>query len=291
MVRTIRAQRLPAGNVITMDTFESATSNGSWAAAGDASNLYTEPLNFVQGSSSLGFDLSGATGAGYIENSTASSTDLSSYRYQDSSFVYFWVPSGFSSKFTNFKLRRGSTAGNYKEVTVTTRGDGTAFRDGWNFLRFDWNLATTTGAPDNTLNTYRRFTITTVAGTAIPGVIIDSWTNSLGTLYENEYYSEYLFRTSTGVWIQTPTTDTDLVNVSTASYEILKAEMMVDITQQIRIGNVQAQELSEWRHMLEGQPQSRYVRDVSDKGLYFNYSRQFPSSAIVTRTSAYKFDI
>ena len=292
MVRTLRAQILPQGNTILMDSFDSATANGSWTPTGDISNLQTEVLNYVEGNSSLKMDLSGSTGTGYIENSTATVTDLSAFYYEDTSFLYFFIPSGFSSQFTNFKLRRGSSASAYKEQTVTTQYDGTAFTDGWNFLRFDWSLATTTGSPDNTKNTYRRFTVTTQTGTAIANCIIDYWSNALGKLSEFEYYSENLFRDSTGsTWKNTPTAPTDLINVGPLSYEIFLAEMMIDITQEIRIGAVQTTELDGWRLMLNGQPQTRYVKDPPYHGLYADYSKSFPSSAIVTATKFYNFDV
>lgn len=290
MIRTLRSQRLPSGQVATMDTFDSATSNGTWTASGDISGLYTEPLNYVEGNGALGMNLSGSTGTGYIENSTAAVTDLSALRYNDASVLFFYIPVGFSSKFTSLALRRGSSSANYKEATVTTKIDGTAFSDGWNVLRFPWNTAANQGSPDDTKNTYRRFTTTTTTGTAIPGCLIDNWTDALGDLYEMEYYSEYMFRTATGVWIQIPTVDTDLVNIGTNSYEILKGEIMIDVIQEIRSGAVMSQQLAEYRLMLNGQPQTRYVKDPPYHGLYADYLKQFPSSAIVTTTRVYDFD-
>ncbi len=293
MVRSLRSQRLPEGNVIMMDSFDSASAYGLWTAEGDASGLYTEVLNYVEGNSSLGMNLSSATGLADIVNSTAPVTDLSTYLYEDTSTLYFWIPIGFSSRFTSFTLRRGSSAGAYKEVTITSKSDGTAFSDGWNQLRFDWSTASTTGSPDNTKNTYRRFGINytiTPSATPIPGCLIDNWTNALGSLSEIEYYSENLFRDTTGAWKNAPTVDSDLINVGPASYEILKAEMMIDIVSQIRTGKVMDQELAEFRLMLNGQPQTRYVKDPPYHGLYADYLKQFPSSAIVTATKTYVFD-
>lgn len=291
MIRTLKAQRLPSGNVVTIDSFDSATATGSWSAEGDASGLYTEPLNYIQGNGALGMNLSGATGLADILNSTGPVTDLSNLRYQDASMLFIYIPIGYSARFTSFTLRRGSSALNYKESTASTRADGTAFADGWNFLLFYWNSATTTGSPDDTKNTYRRFGMNYSAGAAIAGFLIDNWTDALGDLYEVEYYSEYMFRTAAGIWINTPTALTDMVNVGPNSYEILKTEMMVDITQQIRTGPVMAQQQAEWRLMLNGQAESRYVKDPAYHGLYIDYRNAFPSSAIITRTSTYEFDV
>lgn len=291
MIRTLRSQRLPAGNVTTMDEFNGATSNGTWTGEADISGLYTEPLNYIQGNGALGFNLSGSTESGDIINTTAAVTDLSLLRYEDTSFLYVYIPLGTSARFTSFTLDRGSSIGNYKRATVTTKADGTAFTDGWNFLLFSWATAATTGTPDDTKNTYRRFGITYTAGVAINNFLIDSWTDSLGSLFEIEYYSEYMFRTQAGVWIPVPTDDTDLVNVGPNAYEILKTEMMIDITQEIRTGSVQTQELTDWRMMLNGQPPNRYIKDPQYRGLYADYALQFPSSAIVTSTRTYDFDV
>lgn len=297
MVRTLRAQRLPAGNVQTLDDFDVtvsaglATSQGIWSAEGDVAGFYSEPLNYVQGNSSLGMNLSGVTGAGDILNTTAPTTDLSAFRNEDWSMVFFYIPIGFSSRFTSFTLRRGDNSLNYIEGTATTKADGTAFSDGWNFLTFNWSQASTVGTPSNTSNAYRRFGINYSIGAAINGCLIDSWTDSFGQLYEMEYYSEYMFRTAAGVWISRPTDDSDLVNVGPSSYEIFKTEMMVDITQIIRTGNVRISELADLRNQLNGQPTSRWVKDPPWRGLYSDYLSKFPSDSIVEATRNYIFDV
>lgn len=292
MIRSLRAQRLPVGNVAQLDTFDSSTSNGTWTAEGDASGLYTENLNFVQGQASLGMNLDGLTGAADIVNSTAAVADLSALRYNDTSFLYVYIPVGFSDRFTSFTLRRGSSASAYKQVTATSQIDGTVFTDGWNFLKFDWNSATTVGSPDNTQNTYRRFGMNYTVGAEIPGVLIDNWTNALGTIYEMEYYSEYLFRdATTGAWKSRPTVDTDLINVGPAAYDILVNEIMIDVTQEIRTGNVQNQELANFRMMLNGQPPNRYIKDPQYRGLYADYMNKYTSSAILTVSRNYDYDL
>lgn len=290
-VRSLRAQCLPSGNVAMLDPFDGPSSNGQWVASGDAQNLYTEPLNYIQGNGSLGMDLSGVTGVGLITNTTAEVADLSEFRNEDASMIYVWIPLGTSSRFTSFSIVRGDDANNYSRVNVSTKGDGTPFTDGWNFLLINWDQAVTTGTPTNTQNTYRRFYANYTIGTAITGFLIDAWTNALGKLYEAEYYSEYMFRTAAGVWIQKPTAMTDIICCGPLGYEILKAEMMITITQNIRTGSIRAQELADWRMMLNGQPPNRYIKDPQYRGLYADYVNKFPSSAITTTTRYYEFDV
>lgn len=292
-VRTLRAQVLPTGNCVMLDAFDGASSNGLWVASADASGLYTEPLNYVQGNGSLGLNLSGVTGIGTISNSTVpAALDLSAYLNEDVSPIFVWIPIGYSSRITSLEFRRGDSASVYRTVTVTTKADGTAFTDGWNFLLPSWiNGSNVGGTPTNTSNQYRLITINYSIGAAISGFLIDNWTNALGKLYEMEYYSECLFRSSVGAWLYTPTADTDLVNVGPASYEILKTEMMVDITQIIRTGPEMREQLADWRVMLNGQPPNRYVKDPQYRGLYADYVLKFPSSAIPTVTKTYDFDV
>lgn len=292
MVRTLRAQVLPDANIVTLDTFDGPSANGLWVASGDANGLYTEPLNYIQGNGALGMNFSGVGGIATITNSTVpSALDLSTYLYEDASMLYFWIPLGTSARFTSFTIVRGDNASSYRTVTVTAKADGTAFTDGWNFILVPWSLGTSVNSPTNKLNQYRQITANYTAGAAISGFLVDSWTNDLGKQYEMEYYSEYMFRTAAGVWIPVPLEDTDLVNVDSASYEILKTEMMVSITQEIRTGAVRATELADWRLMLNGSPQSRYVKDPPYHGLYMDYLRAFPSSAIIEATSTYTFDV
>lgn len=296
--RTIRAQRLLSGNVVQMDTFDvvinndgTAQSNGKWTAEQDISGFYSEVLNFVEGGGSLGMNLSGSTGQGDIVNASAAVADLSALRYQDASTFWIYIPVGYASRFTSFSLRRGSSASDYKQVITASRADGTALTDGWNMLMFNWNQATTTGTPDDTKNTYRRFRIAYTTGTAINGVLVDNWMDALGSLYECEYYSEYMFRTAAGVWIPRPTVDSDIICVGTLGYQIFMAEAMVEITQDIRTGNVRAQELPDWRMMLNGQPPNKYIKDPQYRGLYADYTNKFPSSAIPTVTRYYEYDV
>ena len=309
-VRTLRAQIPRTTTTVVIDDFSSPSSNGLWIAGADMAaawdeainwdqgsqetwdnGLFTEQLNFIQGNSSVGFNLSGSTGVGNMTNSTASVLDLSAYNYEDASMLYFFIPIGYASRFTSFTLARGSDSGDYVTVTVTTKADGTAFTDGWNFLVFQWNIGTAVGSPDNTNNTWRFFQVNYTAGSFIKGCYLDSWTDSLGEVYEIEYYSGCTFRTSAGAWEYAPTSDTDLINVDVAAYEILKTEMMIDITQIIRQGAIRVAELTDWRLMLNGQPQSRYVKDPPYHGLYFDYSSKFPSSAIPVVTRTYDFDV
>lgn len=291
-VRSLKAQRLPNGSVVTLDSFDSPTANGSWGASGDASAPYQELLQYIQGSGSMGFNLSGITGSATLLNTTALVQDLSANNFEDASSIYFQIPSGFASRFTSFAFTLGEDSSDCLTVTATTQGDGTPFTDGWNFFLLPWSSGSKTGTPTFKLCTFRKIVVTYSIGAAINGCLLDAWTDALGDIYEAEYYSECLFRdATTGAWKYRPTADSDIVSVGPASYEIFKGEMMVDITRQIRTGAIRVQELADLRLMLNGTAASRYVKDPPYHGLYQDYVASFPTSAIPIVTRQYTFDV
>jgi hypothetical protein len=76
------------------------------------------------------------------------------------------------------------------------------------------------GSPDVTKTQYNRVTIT-YDGTALSDVRVNNITSQLGSIYEIEYYSKYLFRdSSTGAFKESTTADTDIINLDTTSYEV-----------------------------------------------------------------------
>lgn len=215
-VKTIRiAADIPSG--ATLHDAGSLTSNGTWTAGGDATNLTVDTLNYVTGASSFNFDLSGATTEGYLEVSDISAVDLTDY--EDNSAVFVWVYIPDTSIITSFTLRWGSDSSNYWSGSVTEAQTG-AFVTGWNLLRFDWNGDTTeTGSPTVTAIDYLRF-IVTYDGTAETDLRIDNIVVRRGYIYNIEYYSKYLFQNSAGTWKEETDDDSDIVNLDTESYNI-----------------------------------------------------------------------
>ena len=212
--KTLRYSSSGLTSGTTIDTLDAV---GSWVATADITNLEADSNTYKAGSSSLKFDLSGASTSGYIENSSLS-VDLSSTKDEGAIFLWVYLPS--SSVITNFGLRWGSSGGAYWSKTETTQTDGTAFVDGWNLIRFDWSSASKTGSPDASSISYSRFTVT-YDGTASNDLRIDNLVYRFGELLSIDYYSKFLFKTSAGVWQETVTDDSNIVNMDTDSYNIL----------------------------------------------------------------------
>ncbi|MFP5263745.1 MAG: hypothetical protein ACLGJB_17835 [Blastocatellia bacterium] len=230
-VKTVRISKsLTAG--ILLNECESTTANGTWAVGGDASNLAADTLYKVTGAGSLSFDASGSTGSAYLQNYTQTAVDLSTHLNKSAIFVWIYLPS--TTNFTSVTLRWGSSASAYWSVTVTSSHFATAFQTGWNLLRFDWNGATQSGSPSSSSITYLRVTYTSTAGTSFTTLRLDSIYSKLPTIYEMEYFSKYLFSSSSGTWQEAIVDDSDLINLDTESYNLLFNKTMVLLAPQVQ---------------------------------------------------------
>ncbi len=230
-VKYIRASKaLPKGS--TLDLMNTVADNGSWNNLSDTSNLTVDTVNYLNGASSLKFDLNPASTSGYIENSTLESQDYTNYENLGVGFVSVYIPD--ATTITAINLRWGSSAANYWNKTVTAAHDSTVLRNGWNLLRFDWDSATAVGTPDSSDITYARLTFThDTAG--VTGVRLNGIFFELGRIYELVYYSKYLFRDgTTGAWKESPTDDGDIVNLDTDSYNVLLYETALLVAQELQ---------------------------------------------------------
>ena len=215
-VKTVRISKNVRTGILLND-MNGITTNGTWAVGDDATNLTEDNLNFVSGNASLKFDLDGSTTDGFIQNSTMSAQDLTEHENESGLFLWLFLPD--ASTFTSVDLRWGSDTTNFWNRTVTTPHNGT-FLDGWNLVRFDWNGATETGTPDVTAVDYLRVTIN-YDGVADTDYRVDNIISKLGSIFEMVYYSKFLFRNSSGTFIEETSADTDEVNLDTESYNLL----------------------------------------------------------------------
>lgn len=263
---------------LVLNTADSLTANGTWAVGGNASALVLDTLNYMSGTGSL--------------KATVSSPGA----------------------IVNVKLRIGNDSSNYFEKTITA-GHFEAFKTGWNLCRFDLSDATENGTVTKTAIDYLRITVTyntnltayyevtlpdvvdmsvnsgdyfsdgavflfldLESSTSLTTVRLDNITAQIGSLYDISYYSTYIFRTSSGTWIDQPTVDTDLLNLSSVSYKIFEAEMCRMITQQVQ-GAMGAFDFTYWNLQLEG--------NQNQEGLYDQYERMYPSERFEAQTDYY----
>ncbi len=216
---------------IVINTASDTDSNGTWTAGGGATGLVDNNTNYIANGGSLQFNLSAGQSTGYLENSTMNSVDLSGQVNQSTLFLWVYLPA--ASSITNVKLRWGSSATAYYEVTATQAQNNTAFVNGWNLIPFTWNGASVTGSPSSSAITYLRVTWTydSTLQTAVGLNLIES---TIGTILVVGYYSKYLFRNVAGTWIEKTTDPSDSINLDVESYNLLFNLVAYLTTQQLQ---------------------------------------------------------
>ena len=211
-----------------LNTLNSVTANGTWSAVGTAASISANTIFKVSGSASIEFNLV-ATGDG-IQNTTMTAVDLTDEDEVADVFVWVYLPS--TTGVTSISARWGNdlTTNYWSSVAQTIQADGTAFKAGWNLLKFPWSTATETGtvAPA-TVDSFR----ITLAATAQNNIRIDNILFSIGRNFDMKYYSKYLFKTTAGVYESKPSSDDDSVTIDNDSLPLYLFELLKDMAHQV----------------------------------------------------------
>ncbi len=202
----------------TIHTMNSVTDNGTWSAVGSATGVEADTIFKISGSASIKFDLA-ASGDG-IQNTTMSATDLTNEDEVADFFTWIYfgtVPTSVSAVWGN------DLTTNYWTSTVqTTQADGSAFKVGWNLLKFSWSTATETGSVNPA--TIDSFKITVAADSAQNNIRVDNIVCSIGRNFDLKYYSKYILKNSSGIWITRTTSDDDIVVLDNDAIQIWHLE-------------------------------------------------------------------
>lgn len=268
------------GRKVVIENFD--TTDGL-TTGGDAGALSTNALNTREGATSIETELSGATGTATIEK-TVTTQDLSVYRLLSSWFLHVYIPAGQKSRFVSFTLKHGNSDGVDWGKTVTTQHNGAAFNDGWNLLRFDWSTATQSGSVDETAMDYMKITITYSAGTAIPGVLLDNLNIQMGDIYDLDYYSNYLFMNSSGTFLEKPSDATDIIALSSDSYNLYASIASMLACKEVRSLEKEYERLA--REI--GYPVDPRNQFAGTLGMY---RRMNPSERPILTTQTYNFSV
>ena len=256
---------------ITVSNMNSLTANGTWGAVGSASNLATDDLFRVSGSSSIRFDVN-VSGDG-LQNTGLSSLDLEKLDELADFFQWLYFPS--VSALTSITGIWGNDVSSafWTSVAQTSQFDATAFKIGWNLIRFPWATATETGTVDPATIDSFKFTIATTG--AIAKVRADNITTSLGRNFDLKYYSQFAFKNTAGTFIIRPTSDDDEVVYQGTAFQIFLLECLKAIRQQLTKGNTLHPDIIYARRELNGDPSS--PDPVQRRGLYASYRAEYPS--------------
>lgn len=210
---------------ITVSALDSLTAGGgTWGAdaAGGATNVAADSDDYVRENASLSYDLSAvsSTTAG-IKNTTLNVFDITDYLGGNGA-VFVWAYITSTTNLTNFILKIGNSTSNYYPKTVTAASDGTAFRNGWNLLRFDLTSLTATGTVTPTTCRYIEIYMTkTVAKVSETKYRFDGLYLKKGEINNVWYYSKYGWQNSSGTYLENSTADSDLLIADTDEFDLI----------------------------------------------------------------------
>jgi hypothetical protein len=209
-----------------LNTMDSATANGTWSAVGSATGVAADTIFKVSGSASIKFTHV-LTGDG-IQNTTMTAIDLTNENRVADCFVWAYfsvVPTSVTSIWGN-----DLTTKYWTSVAQTTQADGTAFKVGWNLLKFSWSAATQTGTvTPSTINSFKL----TAAGSALGTIRVDNIMFTIGRNFDIKYYSKYLLKNSSGTWISRTTADSDIIVLDNDAITLYHHESVIQCAHQM----------------------------------------------------------
>lgn len=158
--------------------------------SGDGSSLLQDQVIYTEGTGSLRFTVTAVTGQTVL-TFVISLFDITTALTQNWIFLDLIAPSTNTANLTNIKLRIGTDASNYYEMTATTRYRGDAIGSGYGQVGFDLSTRTTTGTPTNTNITYLQVILNT-GTTGVNGVYrLDNIFTAQGVYFQVPYYSKF----------------------------------------------------------------------------------------------------
>ncbi len=211
-----------------------------WTLGGGASDLTIDQTNNVAGGGALTLNLLAGQTTGYVENTSLTPVDLTTYVNNSTGFLWVYMPTGAS--ITSVNVRWGSSSANYYSYTATTTQQGTTFQNGWNLIALPWISATVTGSPDADSFSYVRVT-PTYNSTLQTGFKVCNLTFALGYYFNLQYYSKCMFRDPITNAFQENVVDvTDnnkLINLDTESYNLLFNKVAFLVAQSLQGADAQ----------------------------------------------------
>jgi hypothetical protein len=265
-----------------LNTMNSYNGNGTWVAVGTATGIETDEVTKKTGSGSVRFDLV-STGDG-ISNIGMTAIDMTDEdEVATKHFDFFIKNSADLAKLTSVTAVWGNdiTTAYWTATAQTTQSDGTAFKVGWNTVKFEWSSATETGTVIPSAIDSAKITFA-ITGT-ITNMRIDNITFSIGRNFDMKYYSKYFFKSSAGVYLSRPSSDDDYVLVDNDSLPLYLYECLIEMAQQMEgvdsmfDMNYAEKKLSTlFPHFRSEYPDQRKKTIVNYGGLpRFNNSRRF----------------
>lgn len=275
-VKTLKLAKSVNGHQV-LCPMDSLTIVATITASGDVTDLDTNTLDYINGSASVQFGLSGATGIGSVIITLDEEVDLSDI--EDVGALFFWQNFANASRLNSVQLQFGNSDSAYWYKDITTPHDRSAFEsNAWTLQRGDWSSASEQGSPVSTTISRIVIKYDYDTGDAIANNRLDAVTCAKGSAYEALYYSDKFFKNTAGTFLETPTDDSDTINIALDGENIFLYELMRIIIQE-RGQKAVKQKDSWFKDQLHN----------GETGLYTIYGEKYPSQAIQTQTTYYDF--
>lgn len=236
-VRTIRINAVELNTGISINQANAYNGNGTFVAGSNVSGVTTNNQYTTDGGSgSVQFNIiqTGIAGSvATITNTTGVGVDLTAQYNNADQFFAIYLPNAAGVTSIDYKFGTNST-NYYDSGSITTDMMGNTFVNGWNFIKIPWATFTIVGSPTLTnIGPYLSIAIT-YNGTLQTQVLLNQFWSRLGVIFNQEYYSKYLFRdATTGIFQEKVTDASNYVNLDTDGLDVfLMATMKEAVLQQ-----------------------------------------------------------
>lgn len=201
------------------------SSTTGFTAGGNASGLAVDTTVYWQQPSSLLFNLAALGSEGtltYTAPAGQPNIDLTSYAATGVAFVPVMLPA--TGAVTSIKLRIGTNASNYYQMTATAPFNGPFIANYFQQVAFYFNQATTVGSPVLTTAGNYFELLFEYNGTALANVRVGGLTISLPSAQEMLYYSSAIFQNGTSAPSPTITDAEDVIILGEPAYNLYVRE-------------------------------------------------------------------
>lgn len=216
--RTIRINATELNTGISINQANAYNGNGTFVAGTNVSGVTTNnQLTTDGGSGSVQFNIgqTGVPSIATITNTTGTAVDLTAHYNNADEFFAIYIPNASGVTSLEYKFGTSSSA-YYDSGTITTDMMGQAFVNGWNFIKIPWSTFSIVGSPNiASIGQYVSVSIS-YNGTLQTQVLLNQFWSRLGVIFNQEYYSKYLFRdATTNVFQERVTATSNYVNLDT----------------------------------------------------------------------------
>lgn len=275
-VRTIRINATNLQTGIQINAADGYNTNGTWVAVQNVSSVATNNQYMTDGASgsvSFSINQTGTPGTvAVIRNTTMGSINLTNHYNNADEFFAFYTPN--APGITSITYRFGTDTSNYYDsgaLTLDQMGNG--FVNGWNFMKKVWSSFSIVGSPTISNIQYIEIRIT-YDGTLQTSFLLNQFWSRLGVIFNQEYYSKYMFRdASTGTFKEQTDNEDDYINLDTDGVNLMLFATFGEIVQQ--------QQGADALYYDANQAEQRYQTELT------NYKARYRSEIIKPRTSYY----